>query len=412
MHAKERIGHLLSALIVAQAPDTEGILHEDVTLRVWRWDGLISTRGCARVAEWFRAERAGWPDARLEVFAPLAEDDRAAVEFRIQATEDGRYIEHNRTLWARFLDGQAHVLDLYCGEPVVSARRADYIAPATLTESEVAAFLQASTGVFDPRAYVSPNWQHHRSLRQSIGGSGDAHPGSNSVFQVRWSADEADRRIEEVIAHHRDQNIGFQWFVGPFDTPPDLAERLVHHGLMFAGAEERMARVGLDALDDIPENSRVTVELVDGSDPAALTAIVEIVGTCFRLTPEQVHDLCADWADRLKNPDLRKTEYRYLARLAGEPVAMGTLLLRNGRAYLGGAATLPAYRGQHLYSTLLKQRLIAARALGYHIATIDAGPMSRPIVAKYGFKNYGTMQVFGWMPVMDPEVIRSLVTEE
>jgi hypothetical protein len=406
------IERALSQLYGEHVPNTPDLLHEDVTLRVWRWDGLITTRGRDRVAGWFRDEWAGWTDATLEVFAPLAESDRAAVEFRIQATEGRRYIEHNRTLWVRFIDGQAYVMDLYCGEPVVSARRADYIAPATLTESEVAAFLEASTGVFDPRAYVSPNWQHHRSLRQSIGGSGDPHPGSNSVFQVRWSADEADRRIEEVIAHHRDRNVGFQWFVGPFDTPPDLAERLVRHGLMFAGAEERMARVGLDALDVIPENPRVTVELVDGSDSAALSAIVGIVGTCFRLTPEQVHDLRVDWAERLKNPDLRKTEFRYLARLAGEPVAMGTLLLRNGRVYLGGAATLPAYRGQHLYSTLLKQRLRAARALGYHIATIDAGPMSRPIVARYGFKSYGTMRVFGWMPVMDPEVIRSLVTEE
>lgn len=406
------IEQVLSQLYGEDASNTPDRLHEDVTLRVWRWDGLISTRGRGRVAEWFRAERAGWPDARLEVFAPLAEDDRAAVEFRIQATEGGRYIEHNRTLWVRFVDGQAHVLDLYCGEPVVSARRADYIAPATLTGSEVAAFLEASTGVFDPREYIGPNWQHHRSLRQSIGGSGEAHPASNVILQVRWSADEADRRIEEVIAHHRDRNIGFQWFVGPFDTPPDLVEHLVHHGLMLAGAEERMARFGLGELDDIPENPRVAVELVDGSDAAALTAIVEIVGTCFRLTPEQVHDLRADWAERLKSPELRKTELRHLARLAGEPVAMGTLLLRNGRAYLGGAATLPAYRGQHIYSTLLKRRLITARALGYHIATIDAGPMSRPIVARYGFKSYGTMQVFGWMAVMDPEVIRSLVTEE
>jgi len=412
MHARERIGHLLAALTAAQPADLAGLLHEDVTLRVWRWDGLISTRGRARVAEWFRAERAGWPDATLEAFAPLAENDRAAVEFRIQATEGRRYIEHNRTLWVRFVDGQAHVLDLYCAAPVVSARRADYIAPATLTESEVAAFLEASTGVFDPRAYVSPNWQHHRSLRHSIGGSGEAHPGSNAIFQVHWTAEEADQRIAEVIAYHRDRNIGFQWFVGPFDTPADLGERLVRHGLMFAGAEERMARVGLDGLDDIPENARVTLELVDGSDEAALTAVVEIVGTCFRLTPEQMRDLRVDWAERLKNAELRRTEFRYLARLDGVPVAMGTLLLRNGRAYLGGAATLPAYRGRHIYSTLLKRRLMAARALGYHIATIDAGPMSRPVVAKYGFKSYGTMQVFGWMPVMDPEIIKSLVTDE
>ena len=114
----------------------------------------------------------------------------------------------------------------------------------------------------------------------------------------------------------------------------------------------------------------------------------------------------------MADPERRKKEWRYLARLDGDPVAMGAMLVKNGSVYLGGAATLPAYRGQHIYSTLLKRRLVAARELGYHVATIDAGPMSRPILEKYGFKSYGTLYVYGWMPVMDPEVIRSLVTEE
>ena len=112
-------------------------------------------------------------------------------------------------MWISLKDGLVHAIDLYCGEPIVSARRSGYIAPPTLTGDEVAEFLEASTGVFDPREYVGPNWQHHKSLRLSIGGSGDAHPASNHVYQVHWSAEEADRRIEEIIAYHRDRNIGF-----------------------------------------------------------------------------------------------------------------------------------------------------------------------------------------------------------
>lgn len=412
MDAKEFVVGLLSAIAEGTAPGVEAALHEDVSLRVWRWDGLISTRGRDRVAGWFRAEWTGWTDATLELFTPLAEGDRAAVEHRIQATEAERYVEHNRSLWVKLVDGRIHAIDLYCGEPVVSARRVGYIAPPALTDEEVAQYLEASTGIFDPREHIGLNWQHHKSLRLSIGGSGGAHPGSNAVFQVRWTAEEADGRIEEIIAHHRERNIGFQWFVGPFDTPGDLADRLVRHGMMLAGEEIRMARVGLENLDDITENPRVTVEMLDGADEAALAETVRIVGECFHLTPEQEHDLQVDWAERMKNPERRKKEQRYLARLAGEPVAMGALLVKNGSVYLGGAATLPAYRGQHIYSTLLKRRLVSAREMGYHVATIDAGPMSRPIVEKYGFKSYGTLYVFGWMPVMDPEVIKGLVTEE
>jgi len=52
---------------------------------------------------------------------------------------------------------------------------------------------------------------------------------------MRWTAEEADRRIEEIIAYHRDRNIGFQWWVTPYDTPADLRARLERHGLVLAG---------------------------------------------------------------------------------------------------------------------------------------------------------------------------------
>ncbi len=38
--------------------------------------------------------------------------------------------------------------------------------------------------------------------------------------------------------------------------------------------------------------------------------------------------------------------------------------------------------------------------------------MSRGIVGRRGFKTYGTSQVYGWMPVIDMQVIRSLVVDE
>jgi hypothetical protein len=46
----------------------------------------------------------------------------------------------------------------------------------------------------------------------------------------RWTAEEADRKIEETIAYHRERNIGFQWWVTPYDTPTDLRARLERVG--------------------------------------------------------------------------------------------------------------------------------------------------------------------------------------
>ncbi|HUS17326.1 MAG TPA: GNAT family N-acetyltransferase, partial [Chloroflexia bacterium] len=105
-------------------------------------------------------------------------------------------------------------------------------------------------------------------------------------------------------------------------------------------------------------------------------------------------------------------EIAYLARLDGVPVADGLLRMRGGVAYLAGASTLPAYRGRHVYSTLLHRRLADAHGRGYAIATIDAEPMSRRIVTRYGFREYNKTLVYAWMPVIDMEVIRGLIPDE
>jgi hypothetical protein len=43
---------------------------------------------------------------------------------------------------------------------------------------------------------------------------------------------------------------------------------------------------------------------------------------------------------------------------------------------------------------------------------IDAEPMSRRVVVRYGLVERGKTHIYGWMPVMDLEVIRSLVPQD
>jgi ribosomal protein S18 acetylase RimI-like enzyme len=119
------------------------------------------------------------------------------------------------------------------------------------------------------------------------------------------------------------------------------------------------------------------------------------------------------WRERTAKPELAKKERTYLARLNGRAVGYAEMHMPGaGHAYLGGAATLPEFRGQRIYSTLLRRRLEDARELGLRMATIDAEPMSRRIVTRYGFKEYGKIAIYAWMPVMDMEVIRNLVPDE
>ncbi len=388
----------------------EAVLHEDVGMRLHRWDGREIYRPRARVTARLMEEWSSWSDPSLESFDVIAQDDRGALEFRIQATEHDQYVEHNRSAFLTIKDDKIHVIDLYCPEPIPSARRKNWIAPANLTDEELGRLFESVHYSGDPREYIWPNSAGRLSLRGGRWGSGAPHPGSNGVGGVRWTTEEADRKIEETIAYYRERNIGFQWWVNPLDTPTDLRERLERHGLILAGDAATMAHTQLDRLE-IPVNAQVEIEVMDGYNEDSIEAMLRIMMTCFNMPAEEVAQLRTGWVERMRDPTDRKVNTSYLARLNGQPAGFGRLSLRGGLGYLSGGAVLPEFRGRHVYSTLLRRRLEDARAQGYHIVAIQAEPLSRPIVARCGFKEYARSYIYGWMPVIDVDVIKSLVPQ-
>jgi len=407
---KQLAQEFLNALSSNDMACYDAVLTEDVGLRLNRWDGREVYRPRTRVVARLMEEWSSWPDPALEGFAVVAQGDRVAVEFRIQATENQRYVEHNRSAFLTIKDDRIHIIDLYCPEPMPSARRKGYIAPANMTDEEVRRLFESMMHSGDSREWIRPNANGRGSLRGGQGGSGDPHPGANFVGGKRWSTEEADSKIEETIAYHHERNIGFQWWVSPFDTPADLRKRLENHGMVLAGDVAMMARLGLDDLG-IPLNPTAQVELIDGTDETVVDAALHIVQVCFNWTDEQVAENRPGVIERLRDPKFREKDISFLVRIDGEPAAEGRLLLEGGVAYLGGSGVLPEFRGQRLYATLLRCRLEEARARGYHLAAINAEPMSRPIVAKYGFKEYARSYIYGWMPVIDMAVIKSLVPQ-
>ena len=408
---KQLAKDFLAALASTDISLYESVLNEDASLLIGRWDGGEVYRPRQRVVERLISEWSTWSDATLEEFAIVAEDDLAGVEFRIQATENQRYVEHNRSAFLKFKDGKIQVVRMYCPEPMPSSRRKGWIAPASLTEDEIQRLFESMMFANDPREGLMPNLGGRMSLRGGMEGSGDAHPGSNFVGGIRWRSDEADARIEETIAYHRERNIGFQWFVSPYDTPADLCERLEKHGLILAGDAATMARLGLDDLEDIPINPDLQVDILNGEDDKLLASFAHILKVCFNWSQEQVDQRMPGLVERMKDERFREREINYLGSLNGQPVGIGRLELKSGVAYLGGAATLPEFRGQKVYSTLLRRRMEAAYTHGYQLAAINAEPMSRRIVKQYGFKEYARMYIYGWMPVMDVEIIKSLVPQ-
>lgn len=400
----------LSALSTNTAERYAEIFTEDVGLLIGRWDKSEAHRPQFRVVKRLIEEWSAWSDPSIELLNVTGDENLIALEFRIQVTENDRYVEHNRSAFLKIKEGKIEQIRLYCPEPVPSARRKGWIAPANISEDDLRRVFESMMNSGDPYEWIDMDESGRWSLRGGMGGSGDPHPGSNGVGGTRWTAEEADRKIDEIIDYHRQRNIGFQWWVMPHDTPIDLRERLEKHGIILAGDAVTMARIGLDATD-IPINPDMTVEKLDGYDLAAIDALAEITMVCFNWTQAQIDERKPGWIERMRDERFREREANFMARINGQPVGHGRIILQSGIAYFGGAGVLPEFRGKRVYSTLLRRRLEYAHERGYHIAAINAEPLSRPIVERYGFKEYSRVYIYGWMPVIDLDVIKSLVPQ-
>jgi GNAT superfamily N-acetyltransferase len=65
---------------------------------------------------------------------------------------------------------------------------------------------------------------------------------------------------------------------------------------------------------------------------------------------------------------------------------------------LWSLSTLAAYRGQGLYTALLAARAQESIQRGIRFLTVDASPMSRPILEKLGFQWLSTFYPRKWQP--------------
>ncbi len=199
----------------------------------------------------------------------------------------------------------------------------------------------------------------------------------------------ADATIDEQIAYFRANDLKFEWKVYSHDRPADLAQRLVARG--FAA----------EPMDDI-------MVLDVANAPAALLA--EPAADVRRLTaPARLADVQAvleavwgedfSWVHDRLGQAMNIPGYLsvYVAYVGETPACAGWIYFNEGQfASLWGGSTLAAYRGRGLYTALLAARVREARARGVPYLTIDAGEMSRPIVARHGFQTITTATACEW----------------
>ena len=211
----------------------------------------------------------------------------------------------------------------------------------------------------------------------------------SAIIFAKLDEAEADSAIERETAYFDGLGHEFEWKLFAHDLPVDMHQRLARHGFE---AEEPETILILD-LADVPEGllRPVVADVRRIGSPEGLrdvTAVREAVwpGEHLSLEEHLRHMMRTD-------PDSLSV---YAVYESGRPVSAGRIQFpaRSPFAGIWGGATLPASRGKGHYTALLATRVQEAIARGRRFVTIDASPMSRPIVEKYGFRPVTRAQAF------------------
>lgn len=205
---------------------------------------------------------------------------------------------------------------------------------------------------------------------------------ANFILYSQLTADNADQVIREQVAYFGANGRSFEWKLYAHDTPPDLRHRLAAHGFSIGEPEAIMV---LDLAQTPAALLQPTASDVRRlTDPAQVALVVAVESVVWG-----GQDTWA-WGERLAAEMRDAPDYLsvYLAYADGEPACAAWINFSPGSQFasLWGGSTRPEYRKRGLYTAVLAARVQEARQRGYRFLTIDASPMSQPIVARHGFR--------------------------
>jgi GNAT superfamily N-acetyltransferase len=189
----------------------------------------------------------------------------------------------------------------------------------------------------------------------------------------------SEHSIDDAISAQAEYFSGigraFEWKVYDFDTPADLAERLETKGFE-RGETEAFLVYRVKAHSSRKEKSKIRVERI--TTDAGVQQVVAI--------QEKVWERSFPWLESSLLESLERLAV-YCAYV--EDVAVGTGWIEFPDcgifAELHGGAVVPAKRGCGIYSALFDIRAEEAKRRGIEFFTVDAAPMSRPILLHKGF---------------------------
>jgi hypothetical protein len=223
----------------------------------------------------------------------------------------------------------------------------------------------------------------------AILGSGSS-PYLNVVQRLRLRPEEVSSVVDEVRALFAARGRRrITWEVSGSATPSDLGARLMAMGMIPEPREPLVT--GMVLATPLPAAvTGVTVRPVTTLEDFRLATAILQSGFGEGSEGEDPAALEASFAQH----QAVAGQIRYLALLGDAPVAAADALYLDAGVLLGGGVTLPEARRRGAYRALVAARSEEGRRRGTPVLMIQAGSMSRPILARLGFEEIVAIRVY------------------
>ncbi|HEX9389028.1 MAG TPA: GNAT family N-acetyltransferase [Anaerolineales bacterium] len=215
-------------------------------------------------------------------------------------------------------------------------------------------------------------------------------PGMNFVGFTFANESKLHDVIHQEVEYFRPLEQPFTWKVYDHDRLPSLKKNLESQG--FVSDDDPAAVMVLDvkkAPASLFQSMQADIRRIDTGE--GLKDVIHVL--------DQVWGGHNTWVNDRLGSHLQIPGYVsvYVAYVENQPAAIAwTYFPRGHFATLFAGSTIAEYRKQGPYTSLLATRLKEIRERGYRFAVVEAGAMSKPIVAKHGFQQLTTVYDYKW----------------
>jgi GNAT superfamily N-acetyltransferase len=214
-------------------------------------------------------------------------------------------------------------------------------------------------------------------------------PGLNLVAFTFANEHQLDHVIDRELDYFAPLPQPFTWKVYEHDRLPSLKAKLTARNFVEEGGEALMALDVNAAPACLFEPVQADIRRITDRD--GLADVVRVLDSVWGGQHAWVYDRLGL---HLQIPGYLSV---YVAYVDNRPASVAwTYFPRGHFATLYAGSTIAEHRHRGLYTNLLAKRLHEIRNRGYSFAVVEAGEMSKPIVAKHGFQQISTVWDYEW----------------